>query len=48
MGKLCTSEVGGVKMKKKGKKTFCSLKKTFFLIAFFLATCLALHFKDDL
>jgi len=47
MGKLCTSEVGGVKMKKKGEKKNCSLKKRK-IIAFFLATRLALHFKNDL
>jgi hypothetical protein len=44
MRKLCTDEVGGVKMKK--NNTFCDLKKTYFLYCSFLAA--PLHIKDDL
>jgi hypothetical protein len=35
MGKLRTNEVGGVKMKKKGEKTFYSLKNKIKLLLFF-------------
>jgi hypothetical protein len=40
MRKLCTDEVGGIKMKK--------MEKTYFLYCSFLAAPLALHFQDDL
>jgi hypothetical protein len=44
MRKLCTDEVGGVKMK---KNAFC-IEKMYFLYCSFMAASLALHFKDDL
>jgi hypothetical protein len=48
--KLCTDEVGGVKMKKNGKKKYVLLfeKTSFFYCSFFLAAPLGLHFKDEL
>jgi len=46
MRKLCTSEVGRVKMKKK-EKCF-AIRKTYFFFCSFLANPLALDFKDDL
>jgi hypothetical protein len=48
MKKLCTNEIGEVKMKKNEKNTFCNLKKMYFLYRSFLVAPLALHFKDDL
>jgi len=36
MRKLCTDEVGGVKMKKMEKNTFCNLKKNKIFTALFL------------
>jgi len=46
MRKLCTDEVGRVKMKKNEKKTtFCNSKNCIFFTALFLA---ALQSKDDL
>jgi hypothetical protein len=48
MRKLCTDELGGVKMKKKEKMCFVIRKNLFSLLLFFLASPLALHFKDDL
>jgi hypothetical protein len=51
MRKLCTNEVGGVKMKKnekkKKKKKNC-IEKMYFFYCSFMAASLALHFKDDL
>jgi hypothetical protein len=50
MRKLCTDEVGGVKMKKneKKRKSILQFEKPYFLYCSFLAAPLALHFKDDL
>jgi hypothetical protein len=48
MRKLCTDEVGGVKMKKNEKKHILQFEKKYFLYCSFLAAHLALHFKDDL
>jgi hypothetical protein len=49
MRKLCTDEVGGVKMKKNGKKKhILQFEKPYCLYCSFLAAPLALHFKDDL
>jgi hypothetical protein len=45
MRKLCTTEVRGVKMKKKKVLQF---EKNYFLYCSFLAAPLALHLKDDL
>jgi hypothetical protein len=45
MRKLCTDEVGGVKME---KNVFCNLKKRIFFTVLYLAALLALYFKDDL
>ncbi len=48
MKKLCTYEIGGVKMKKNEKKNgFFNFKNVFFYYIF-LVVSLALHFKDDL
>jgi hypothetical protein len=47
MRKLCTDEVGGVKMKKKINHRFTIRKNVVFLMLF-LGCLLALHFKDDL
>jgi hypothetical protein len=46
MRKLCTDEVGVVKMKKNVKKCVLQFKKTYLLYCSFLAAPLALHFKD--
>jgi hypothetical protein len=48
MRKLCTDEIGGVKMKKNGKKHILQFEKTYFLNCSFLAVPWGLHFKDDL
>jgi hypothetical protein len=48
MKKLHIYEVGGVKMKKNEKKTCFVIWRNVFSLLFFLATLLALHFKDDL
>jgi hypothetical protein len=52
MRKLCTDEVGGVKMKKMKKKHVLQFEKKnkkikINLHCSFLAALLALHFKDD-
>jgi hypothetical protein len=44
MRKLCTDEIGGVKMKKNEKKTCFVIRKNVFSILSFLAAPLALHF----
>jgi hypothetical protein len=44
MRKLCTHEVGGVKM----KKTPFAIRKNVFSFFFFLVAPLVLHFKNDL
>jgi hypothetical protein len=46
--KLCTDEVGEVKMKKNEKKCILQFEKTYFLYFSFLAAPSVLHFKDDL
>jgi hypothetical protein len=48
MRKLCTNEVGEVKMKKNEKKRVLQFEKMFFFLLLFLASPLALHFKADL
>jgi hypothetical protein len=48
MRKLCTDEVGGVKMKKNEKKHILQFEKTYFLYCSVLTAHLALHFEDDL
>jgi hypothetical protein len=50
MRKLCTDEVGEFKMKKflKKKTGFAIRKKCIVFYYSYLATPLALHFKDDL
>ncbi len=48
MRKLCTNEVGGVKMKKNEKKKVLQFEKMYFSLKKILAAPLALHFKDDL
>jgi hypothetical protein len=47
MKKLCTNEIGRVKMKNE-KKRVLQFVKTYIFLLFFLAAPLALHFKDDL
>jgi hypothetical protein len=47
MRKLCTDEIGGVKMKKNEKKWVLQFEKTYFLYWSFLAAPLTLHFQDD-
>ncbi len=48
MRKLCTDEVGGVKLGKNDKKRILRFEKTYFLYCSYLAALLALYFKDDL
>jgi hypothetical protein len=48
MRKLCTAEVGGVKMKKNEKQHDLQFEKTYFLYCSILAAPLALHLQDDL
>jgi hypothetical protein len=48
MRKLCTDEVGGVKMKKNEKKNMFFNSKMYFFYFSFLVVPLAFHFKDDL
>jgi hypothetical protein len=45
MRKLCTDEIGGVKMKKNEKKTRFTIRKNIFSLLLFVAASLALHFK---
>jgi hypothetical protein len=47
MKKLCTDEVGGVKMKKNERKCVLQFEKTYLKKYIFTAP-LALHFKNDL
>jgi hypothetical protein len=44
--KLCTDEVGVVKMKKNARNCVLQFKKPYFLYCSFLAAPLALHIKD--
>jgi len=46
MRKLCTDEVGGVKMKKMKKKT-CFVIEKYICNCSFVAAPLALHSRDD-
>jgi hypothetical protein len=46
--KLCTDEVGAVKMKKNEKNLLLQFEKTYFLYCSFVAAPLAFHFQDDL
>jgi len=46
--KLCTNEVGGVKMKNFFLKYAFCIEKIFFLYCSFTAASLALHFQDGL
>jgi hypothetical protein len=48
MRKLCIDEVGGSKKNLNEKKRILQFKKMYFLYYYFLATSLALHFKNDL
>jgi hypothetical protein len=48
MRKLCTNEVGGLKMKNNEKNAFFNFLKNVFFLLLFLAAPLALHFKDYL
>jgi len=47
MRKLCTDEVGGVKMEKIRKKHILQFEKKKIPYCSFLAALLAMHLKDD-